>query len=813
MSNRKKPRGGKGPGPAAGTPAGISASDSGVSVARSQPARRWIAVAAFAALVVAAIAFLLTRDPQPASTHVAQSSTAPVAAASYVGGQACAACHAAEYKAWKGSHHDLAMQIADENTVLGNFNDAKFRYAGITSTFFRRNGKYYINTDGPDGKLADFEIKYTFGLTPLQQYLIELPGGRLQAFSVAWDSRPQEQGGQRWFHLYPDRKLKAGDPQHWTGIDQNWNYQCADCHSTNLRKHYHADTKQFETKWSEINVSCEACHGPGSNHIAWAKEGGDWRRFGGPGKGLTVLLDERRGATWTMDPATGNAARSQPRQGVREIETCARCHARRGQFTDDVVHGRPFADSFRLALLDDGLYWPDGQQRDEVYNHGSFLQSRMFEQGVTCSDCHEPHSLKLRAPGNAVCAQCHAPADFDTPAHHHHPVGSKGAECAACHMPTETYMVIDPRHDHSMRIPRPDLSVKLGTPNACNKCHADKKPQWAAQAVRTWFPNPRPGHQTFAKALAASTSGASGAMDKLIMIVEDKGQPAIARASALARLGPRLGPAGVDVATKALNDDDALVRSAAVDALSGADPALRRQLLPRMLDDPVRRVRMDAARALASVLQAGLNDSQQAAFAKALDEYVAAQRFNADRPESRLNLGALYAERDEFDKALAEYRAAIELDPTFVQVYVNLADLYRMRGLESEAEATLRDGLKRDPKSAALHHALGLTLVRQKRTAEAITELREAAKLAPDDARLGYVYAVALDSTGQKQQALKVLEALVRRHPDDRDVLMALVTFNRNAGATLPALDYARRLAELEPENPQVRRLVAELGG
>ncbi len=263
-------------------------------------------------------------------------------------------------------------------------------------------------------------------------------------------------------------------------------------------------------------------------------------------------------------------SRSAPRKGVREIETCARCHARRGQFTDDGVHGEPFADSFRLALLDDGLYWADGQQRDEVYNHGSFLQSRMFEQGVTCSDCHEPHSLKLRAPGNAVCAQCHAPEKFDSPAHHHHPVGSKGAECAACHMPTETYMVIDPRHDHSMRIPRPDLSVKLGTPNACNKCHTDKKPEWAAQAVQAWYPNPLAGHQKFAEAFAVSASGGTGATDKLIALVEDQGQPAIARASALSRLGPRLSPAGVDAATKALNDDDALVRSAAVEALSGS---------------------------------------------------------------------------------------------------------------------------------------------------------------------------------------------------------------------------------------------------
>ena len=773
----------------------------------------WSAIVAGIILaVVLAVTLVLPRyqkrAPSAESTAPAQLSTAAV---TYVGVQVCASCHPKEHQAWQGSHHDLAMQVATDKTVLGEFANAKFSYAGTASTFFKRDGRYYVNTDGPDGKLADFEIKYTFGVTPLQQYLIELPGGRLQAFGIAWDSRPKEQGGQRWFHLYPDRKLKAGDPQHWTGIDQNWNYQCADCHSTNLKKNYDADRKHFDTKWSEINVSCEACHGPGSHHIAWAKREGDWQRLGGPGKGLPEMLNERRGVSWTIDAKMGNAARSVPRAGVREIETCARCHSRRGQFSDDFVHGRPLADTYRVALLDEGLYWPDGQQRDEVYNHGSFLQSRMFAKGVTCADCHEPHSLKLRAPGNAVCAQCHAPANYDVTQHHHHPAGSTGAACASCHMPATTYMIVDPRHDHSMRIPRPDLSIKLGTPNACNNCHRDRKPEWAAEAVRRWYPNPLPGHQQFAEGFDASSRGGAG--DKLIAIVEDRNQPAIARASALSRFGDRLGPAAVDAATKALNDDDPLVRSAAVEALSGADPALRRQLLPRMLDDPVRQVRTDAARALASVPPEGLTDGQRAALAKALDEYIAGQMFNADRPEARTNLGGLHAERGEYDKALAEYRAAIALDPTFVQSYANLADLYRARGLESDAEATLREGLKRDPKSAALHHALGLALVRQKRTADAVNELMQAVKLAPDNARFGYVYAVALDSTGRKSEAVRELEALLKRHPNDRDALLALVAFSRDSGAKQQALAYARRLQALEPGNPQMRRLVAELGG
>ena len=565
-----------------------------------------------------------------------------------------------EHAAWSGSHHDLAMQIADEKSVLGNFSNAKFSSAGVASTFFKRDGKFFVNTDGPDGKLADFEIKYTFGVTPLQQYLIELPGGRLQAFGIAWDARPKTAGGQRWFHLYPGRKLKAGDPQHWTGIDQNWNYQCADCHSTNLRKNYDAEARRFDTKWSELNVSCEACHGPASNHVTWAKKDGDWQRFAGLGKGLPVRLDERRGVTWIADAATGDAVRSAPREGVREIETCARCHARRGQFNDDGVHGRPLGDSFRVALLDNGLYWNDGQQRDEVYNHGSFLQSKMFAKGVTCSDCHDPHSLKLRAPGNAVCSQCHLPAKYDGPQHSFHPAGSKGAECVACHMPATTYMVIDPRRDHSFRIPRADLSVKLGLPNACNQCHADKPPAWAAAQVEKWYGHVPAGHQRYAEAFHADASGAAGAAQLLRDVVRNPEQPAIARASAVARLAADPSPATNDVLRQALNDPDALVRAAAAGALARVDPALKAQLLARLLSDPVRGVRMEAARVLAGPAEQRLAAADREAFAKALAEYVAAQQFNADRPEARANLGMLHAERGDSAGAEKELQAALD---------------------------------------------------------------------------------------------------------------------------------------------------------
>jgi len=774
------------------------------------PRRAWlVGLTALAAAIVVGVVFWTQRDGVPANPVPAP---VAVAAAKYVGGAECTTCHAKEGAAWKGSDHDLAMQVADGRSVLGNFGNAKFSYAGTTSTFSQRDGKFYVNTDGPDGKLADYEIKYTFGVRPLQQYLIELPGGRMQALSIAWDSRPKAEGGERWFHLYPGQNIKAGDWLHWTSPGQNWNFTCAECHSTNLRKNFDAKSGTYKTTWSELDVSCEACHGPGSNHVAWAKQKGNWQAFAAD-KGLALALDERKGVVWTPVAETGNARRSTPRAAAREIEMCARCHGRASRLSDDYVHGKPPQDTHRLALLDDNLYWNDGQMRDEVYNWGSFVQSRMHAAGVTCSDCHDPHSLKLKVPGNGVCAQCHLPAKYESAKHTHHAEGTPGAACTACHMPTTTYMVVDPRHDHSMRIPRPDLSAKLGVPNACNGCHAKQTAQWAADAIGKWTGKAPASYQNFAEALRAGSTGAPGARDALLTLVNDKTQPALVRASAIQRLGSLLTPTTVEAVTRSLSDADSVVRLAAVEALANAEPGVRQRYLPRMLDDPVRAVRIEAARALAGTPEGDLPADRRAAFAKALAEYVAVQTYNADRPEGRTNLGNLYAQRGDTAAAIVEYRKAVEIDPTFVAAYANLADLYRARGADGEAIAVLREGLARNPRAAVLHHALGLALVRQKQNAEGLKELRMAAQLAPESGRFAYVYAVALNDAGQTKEAMQLLAAALKREPYNRDVLSGLAYFTAQAGNRAEAMNYVKQLRELDPENVQYTQMAKQLGG
>ncbi len=702
------------------------------------------------------------------------------------------------------------MQPAKDSTVLGDFNHANFDNNGVTSSFFRNDSKFMVRTEGPDGALHDYEIGYTFGVYPLQQYLIAMPGGRLQALGIAWDSRERESGGQRWFFLYPGQKITARDTRHWTGIDQNWNYMCADCHSTNLRKNYDARTRTFSTAYVEIDVSCEACHGPGSNHVSWAKKQGDWQKLDAT-EGLTIALDERKGVAWPIDPATGNARRSSPRQSERELEMCARCHARRGEIHEDYVHGQKVGDDYRVALLDEDHYFPDGQIKEEDYEYGSFVQSRMFHAGVTCSDCHEPHSSRLRAEGNQVCMQCHSAQKYDSPTHHFHKVGSAGARCVECHMPTRTYMIVDARRDHSIRIPRPDLSMKLGTPNACTNCHTDKSAQWALGSVDRWYGRTPEGFQRFAETLNAGAAGAPGAQQSLERLVADGEQPAIARATALSLLA-NFAPPPTDAAVLAgVRDDWALVRRAAAHALSNTDPASSANALAPLLGDPVRVVRIEAAEVLAGLPAANLPANVAAALNRATDEYISSQQLNADRPEAHMNLGLLYARENRFDQAEQELKTSLSLDPSFAPGAVNLADLYRAQHRDDEGARVLKDAINRSSADASLEHALGLLMVRQKREAQALDFLGAAARDEPGNARYAYVYAIALSDAGKTAAAIETLESSIKTHPYDRDSLTALVNFLEGSGDPAKALTYANRLDELEPGNQQVLQMLKEL--
>ena len=741
------------------------------------------------------------------------------AIATFVGRLACADCHREQSRRWQGSHHDRAMEAATAESILGDFDNASFEHRGRRTRFFRRGEAFLVDTAGAAGQRAEFEIAYTFGVEPLQQYLIGFPDGRYQALDVAWDSRPSAEGGQRWFHLQPTAVYEPGDPLHWTGVAYRWNLMCADCHSTGFAKNYVAADDRYESSFAEIDVACESCHGPGSTHVEWAASTAVEDRVGEAGAtvgsdptsglmGLVVAFPAIDDAAWPIDPDTGLAHRVPARTSQAEIETCGRCHARRAAITADYRFGSPLTDSYRVSLLDRGLYHDDGQILDEVYVYGSFLQSRMYQQGVSCSDCHEPHSLQLYNQGNALCNRCHLAERFDTAAHHRHEVGSPAAACVECHMPATTYMVVDPRRDHSFRVPRPDLSVRFDTPNACGACHPSEGASWAAAAIAEWFGPDRA--TSWVELLVSGRGTAVGAEADLRMLAGDSDAPGIARATALATL-PMRSQASITAIAEALRDQDPLVRMGALAGLGAADRVTAMRLALPLVRDPNRSVRLEAARLMATIPVQQVPPQQRAAVEEAIAEYRVAQDIHAERAQSHLNLGWLAIQQGDLASAEQEYTTALELEPYFVPSFINLADLYRLTGRDVEGEALLRRALEVAPDIGDVHYALGLLLVRLDRLDEAVVQLGRAVELAPEQPHYVYVHAVAVQTAGDAAGAVALLDDGLVRYPADRELLFGAATFSRDLGDRDRAIGYARRLVDLDPNEPQAARFLRDL--
>ncbi len=718
----------------------------------------------------------------------------------YVTTAVCTVCHAAESKTWKGSHHDWAMQPATAKTVLGDFNNQELIHYGVRSRFYKRDGKYFVETEGADGKRGTFKIKYTAGVTPLQQYLIELKGGRLQALSIAWDVK-----GKRWFHLYPNQRILPSDGLHWTGPYQNWNARCADCHSTNFAKGYDPKSDTYASTWSEMNVGCESCHGPGEAHVEWAKnpQSSKYKSFANVhSKGLTVNF-------------TGKDAKI-------EIEVCAACHSRRQSLMPrSRTPGEPFLDAFIPALLRPGLYHADGQILDEVYVFGSFAQSKMHARGVRCTDCHNPHGLGIRAEGNALCAQCHNPQGnsrfpmlkaglFDTPAHHFHRPESEGAKCTSCHMPARTYMVIDPRRDHSFKVPRPDLSVLLGTPNACTGCHKKKSDAWAAARVKSWYPKGKSDKPHAAQVLAAGRAGTAGALDKLVDLAGDKSHPAILRATALFHLRG-YGPVAANKVAPLLGSTEPLVRRGAAMVQQRASPQLRGTRLAPLLSDSVRAVRIAAAQQLVDVPPRLVAPSARALLQAANAEYLSSLLASVDFPETQMNLAGLAYRTGNRRAAESALKRALQMDRHLGEAWLRLGTLQNAAGRRGEALRTFQEGLTVLPKAGPLHNALGLLLAEQSDFKGAAKHLDRASKLMSANARVRYNLSLVLNRLGRRAEAAGWLEEAARLAPSDPDILYGLALQYEMLGQLDDAKSQVTRLLKLHPRHREGRRLLENL--
>ncbi len=725
----------------------------------AMPSRRtWLITgAAFVVLAAVLIALFLARRP-------------PVAPAAFVGPAACAGCHQQAFTDWQQSHHRHAMEVPDEQSVLGDFADARFDYFGTTTRFFRRDGQYFVETDNASGQPETFRIAYTFGWHPLQQYLVEFPDGRLQALSISWDSRPASEGGQRWFHLYPDQPVDHQDPLHWTGAFQNWNARCATCHSTDVVKAYSLEEDRYRTTWKELNVGCEACHGPGSRHLDWAA---GQRSL--PDKGLAHDLS----ALW--QPAGPARPTPRPVEGSMsaQLQVCSACHSRRTELGHPDL-AADFDTSFLLSPLAEGLYHADGQILEEVYETGSFLQSRMHQNHVSCSNCHEPHAARLRLQGNGLCLQCHEPQKFQSEAHFFHAPASAGAQCVNCHMPQQTYMGVDARRDHSFRVPDPAASVRWGVPNACTQCHTDRSDHWAADFIATRTGSTEP-HYAHTALLAGVRRQDPAVLSRLLDYAGDASHPGILRAILLQESARMPSSGQLQAAAGQLTDPDPLVRAAAVQAGRPLGASRRLILLAPLFDDRAKSVRMTVARELIDVPLERASPELKPALGKLFDEYRQALLHNADMPESMSDLGIFLLSQGDLAGAEQALLQARKLAPGFLPALLNLSDIHRARNRDDLGEPLLQEAIRRYPESGDARHMIGLLYVRTGRTAASVEEFRLASQLAPDNPQYAFVHAVSLAETGRTRDAIQVLESLLARFPGHAQARQALEGYRSQA--------------------------------
>lgn len=777
------------------TPAAAAQKPPATLLARLFPLLVVVLLATAAGLAI----FILREPPAPLAQRPAVSPPGqPQAAPTVTRGNTpamvdealCAGCHAAQTREWQGTHHQLAMQVADDSSVLGDFADVIFQGEAETTRFFRQGQEFWVNAIDESGAPRDFKVAYTFGVAPLQQYLLETQAGALQPLGVAWDTEQH-----RWFHLYPGQGVGFKDPLHWSKPGQNANFMCIECHTTGFKRNFDPATATFSSTWHSLGAGCQSCHGPASNHLAWAQAAGKAAQY--PNAGLAV--DMR---------APGNTL---------EVETCARCHARRAPLGDGQLTGKPLMDAYLPSALTAELYEPDGKIKGEVFEHGSFVQSKMFAKGVRCSDCHNPHSTVLKAPGNGVCLQCHNPSGatavarvdgaglrarhYDSPEHHHHVAGTAGAQCVDCHMPGKLFMVNDLRHDHSFSVPNPALAQAVGGQDACINCHKDMPQTVLAARFKQWFGEPVSPTQSYTLALWRARSGLPGAAQALSSQLDAPLVSAIRRTTLLLELADFPSQNAVDHSLGALRDPAPQVREAAVRVITSHIPLEQRlDVLGPLLSDSVLAVRIASARALLG-LQGGQGPYQRA-FDQAIAEYEQVQLDLQERAEANLNLALLYQAKGQNDRVEPYLRTAIKRDADFYPAWVTLVQWLDARQRQDESWQLLTRKLAENPRVALLQFTKGLALVRRSRADEALQALREAYRLEPSNARFAYVLALTLQERGDLQGANQLLVETLEQHPQNRDVRMALVAQLRDEGDVAGMKAKIEELKAINPDDP-----------
>jgi len=675
------------------------------------------------------------------------------------------------------------MEKATDSTVLGNFNKVSYTADGVTSTFFKKDGEFFINTQGDDGKNHDYEVKYTFGYFPLQQYLVEFPDGRMQATRASWDSRQH-----KWFHQYAGQRIDYRDWLHWTKNAQNWNTMCAECHSTNLQKNYNIETDTYNTTFSVLNVSCEACHGPGKLHLDYVNSK-DFKEGKKTPHSFMLLPKEIK--------------------QINQINACAQCHALKGDISPNKIDSDEFLDDYIPAKPNTDHFYADGQMKDEDYNYTSFLQSKMFRNNVTCSNCHNPHSGKVYYSTNQLCLQCHAKT-YDDPTHTFHAINTVGAECKSCHMPAKTYMGNDIRHDHTFRVPRPDLSVLYATPNSCNNCHKDKTAQWAADAVKKWYGPKRKYH--FAEDLIPGSKTDANSEPHLTKLLADTSVPQIIKATATNYLGRIPAGSSLNALLSCLKSTDAQVRYEALRSLMNFSPRQHLNEIAPLLTDKVRAVRIAAADLFITVARENIPPAYSSAYTSANAELYHYLLYQADFAHGNISIADYYMKINDQKNAEKFYLRAIQKDSLANLARINLSVLYNSQGRNKEALSILETAAKTDSKNAQVFYDLALLHNEMNNKDAALRNFEKAYELKLQDPRLYYNYALLLQQMGNSNKAIKILESGLKIDRSSTSINYALAFIYSQNRQTAKAQQYAIILKKLDPNNPDYQQLFAALG-
>lgn len=683
----------------------------------------------------------------------------------YIGDENCTSCHKEAAESWKGSHHDKAMQLVTEDSVLGDFNDVSVSLDGVAYFFFRKESDFFVKTTELDGSENEYKVTYVFGLTPLQQYIIDFKDGKKQVLRVTWDTIDQ-----KWFHQYAGDEIVITDWLHWSRGAQNWNTMCAECHSTNLKKNYFVEKDSFHTTYSSINVSCESCHGPGAQHLNWANSG----RTDGD-----------------MHMVLGNDQKSQ-------MNMCAPCHARRVKLSKDLIPGLNFEDQYLIQNISSDFYHLDGQILEEDYVYGSFLQSKMHAQGVKCGDCHNVHSNKLKMTGNKLCLQCHVPDTYDSPKHHFHQANTEASQCINCHMTGKYYMGNDFRRDHSFRIPRPDQSVAHGTPNACSECHKDKSEEWAAEWVVNWYGEERKPHFSDYLLLSNQTELNVTERKKLDTFINDLNYPAIARSTVIDNINYTNEEQLKSLLT-ALNDSSAIVRYNALIQFRSMSPQDRIAIAQKHMVDSTKLVRIGSAQLLVGFEGDGWNETDKLSLYKANEELEEMLYSSADFSTGRLQLGDHFMQTNDIATAIKHYEKALKMDSLLFPVYTNLATAYSIAkqtdkaletlniwmdkqpdaarpyylrallnfeiGNNDIAEEDLKMAIELNPRDSRSMYNLSTYYYQIKEFQKAEIQVKKALQIEPNNQEIKYLYALILKEMGNIQESNKIIQELQMQNP------------------------------------------------